>query len=661
MSPTAVREWASMSRHLLRSRRAFLVLALLPILTATWFLSGWEKPETWKVAFSPDGTLFATLASTPRTGIGRLTVRRFQTYESVLEITQPKRTTDFAFSPDGTTIATLGNDGSVCLWEVATGVHLATWKSQLRTGLSLQFVGQGELLAVNGGDELQLWDVAGPRLLDRLSARDWLAGGLAVAPNGPTLAIEVYGKGKPPLVDLYDVSSEKLVHLRSLPNSGGQLGFSPDGALLAANRMGRVTLWDLATQPPKATLIPGSFGIAFAPDGKTVANIAIAPAAITLVDLSTQQVIRTIATYEGMIWSPRFSPDGRTLAAGNIERGAFLYDVATGRQLAVFPKPQLVPLIYWALAAVLLAFLLWGVAWVRSGVRRRRRWQPLVDVALLNAIVLAGLMARVLRIGFADELGRPVLLFAVAQVAALLSLLIAWMVFGGGRWSLRLPAALVGLAAVATIPLVVWGASDWRVWEMCIGAVSLLGSLFVVLNLCRFFGMRIVPLNGDAAQEQPAMPRCAQFPLKDLVLTTGAAAVLFAVARLASPTSLPTEIVAFIAIEGACLASVAAMATWAALGMARLPIRVAALGITAAAVGSVHEVFFKTAIPLDLPWWWLASIPALASFFVAASLWIVRAHGYRMMFHRRATRTSSEPSCSQPYASSPSLGHPLTR
>jgi hypothetical protein len=417
-------------------------------------------------------------------------------------------------------------------------------------------------------------------------------------------------------------------------------------------------LWDLPQNQPMKKMTPWSAGVAFSPDGKRLANVT--PGPVTIWDLSTQQIAARVPASNSLTWSVHFSRDGHSLGGVTSDNRAEIRSVSTGQQLAVFPKPRLVAPIYWALAGVVLAFLVWSFAWVRCGLRRRRPWQPAVDVAVLNAVVLAGLLMRVLRVGFPDELGRPVLLFAVAQVAALLSLLIAWMVFGGGRWSLRLPAALVGLAAVATIPLVVWGASDWRVWEMCIGAISLLVSLFVVLNVCRFFGLRIVALQGGALQKRAEEGRYGQFPLKDLVLTTGAAAVLFGVARFASPTPLPLEIVAFIAIEGGCLACVAAMATWAALGTARLPIRVAALGITAAALGAVHEVFFKTAIPLDLPWWWLASIPALAGGFVAASLWIVRAHGYRMLFHGRATGPTNEPLCTDSYVSSPSLGHPLT-
>ena len=92
-------------------------------------------------------------------------------------------------------------------------------------------------------------------------------------------------------------------------------------------------LWDVATrQPIGLPLINGHAGIesvAFSPDGKTLAAGDI-DGTVQLWDVATRQPIRAPFTgHGGSVTSVAFSPDDKTLASGSFDRTVRLWNVAT--------------------------------------------------------------------------------------------------------------------------------------------------------------------------------------------------------------------------------------------------------------------------------------------------------------------------------------------
>jgi WD40 repeat protein len=201
------------------------------------------------------------------------------------------------FSPDGKSLAAVDSTCTASVWDVATGMRLVTLTTPNRyldapTGNSanLAFGPDGKsVITYCSSDSFQaaardtvlVWDITG-RLIATYqvpSAQAGTAGGLALSPDGRTLAIDT-GTGT---VIFRDMSSGRVTRAISTGQVGGSnngqgglaLAFSPDGKLLAtAGPTGTIDLWSAGTgallrSVPAQT--PQVRELVFSPDGTTLA------------------------------------------------------------------------------------------------------------------------------------------------------------------------------------------------------------------------------------------------------------------------------------------------------------------------------------------------------------------------------------------------------
>ena len=199
------------------------------------------------VAFSADGRFLASANANGTIKLWNLaTGRRNRTLRG-----HAGAVNGVALSADGNLAAGAGDDKTVRVWETATGREVLN-KSQAARVLSVAFGEGGRVLAAGSADGLvKVWDVAAGQELRTLAGHAREVFGLAFAADGKTLA-----SGSADSLRLWDAATG--ANPRTFRSSNApftSVARSPDGKLLAAGMRGRaVRLFDVTTSLPARTL-----------------------------------------------------------------------------------------------------------------------------------------------------------------------------------------------------------------------------------------------------------------------------------------------------------------------------------------------------------------------------------------------------------------------
>jgi hypothetical protein len=176
------------------------------------------------------------------------------------------------WSPDGTRIATASHDGTMRVWDAATGRALSTLAGHTGAVSSAGWSWDGRLIVTASADQtVRIWDAGAGQLVRTLEAHVGTVSSAAWSPDGERVASASADR----CVRIWDAASGHLV--RTLDDHQGpvtSVAWRPDGRqIVSASEDGTAKIWDVATGRILA-ILQGHTGpvrsAAWSPDGKRI-------------------------------------------------------------------------------------------------------------------------------------------------------------------------------------------------------------------------------------------------------------------------------------------------------------------------------------------------------------------------------------------------------
>jgi WD40 repeat protein len=281
------------------------------------------------------------------------------------------------FSPDGRLLASVSQNpdfyigvddtfrGEVHVWDVRTGQEVVDLQGHKgRTSCCAAFSPDGKLLASGGRApgltpsggrggraNVKVWDVTTGQEVYTVWGPNDLDGpitGVAFSPDGRYLA-----SGSRTTTTLCDARTAK--HVRRLEWTFGylprSLSFSPDGRFLASVAGQSLTVWEVDTGKTCFTVTPklgaatdrnaeGFCTVAFSPDGRRlVTSGTTAPGDVRVWDSVTGDEVFTLRGLKEYARAAAWSPDGRRIAVGSEDGTVKVCDAGGGLELFALRGP----------------------------------------------------------------------------------------------------------------------------------------------------------------------------------------------------------------------------------------------------------------------------------------------------------------------------------
>jgi WD40 repeat protein len=240
-----------------------------------------------------------------------------------------------AFSPDGRHALSGAGDGTVRLWEVATGREVRRFSGHNAKVEGVAFSPDGrQALTASFDQTVRLWDVQTGKAIHVLKGHTGIVLGVAFSPDGR----RALSGGMDETMRLWDLESGK--ELRAFAGAWGGVAFSPDGrqALSGGHSDPLVRLWDLETGAGLREL-RGHTGtvtcVVFLPGGRQALSCSH-DRTLRLWDLDSGEEIRRFSGHTHHVQRVAITRDGRYALSASGDRTVRFWDLHTGKELHCF-------------------------------------------------------------------------------------------------------------------------------------------------------------------------------------------------------------------------------------------------------------------------------------------------------------------------------------
>jgi WD40 repeat protein/tRNA A-37 threonylcarbamoyl transferase component Bud32 len=291
----------------------------------------------YDLAFSRDGNRFVTSSFDG-------TVRVWESATGAPALAKPLRghtgaATGVAFSPDGRHIASGGYDKTVRLWDAATGEPVITLRGHQDTVCSVSFSPDGwQLVSASFDKQARVWDATplvapGPGPFSEGGHTDRV-NAVAYSADGRYLLSGSYDR----TLRIWDARTGRLLHTLA-GHAGGIWGVavSADGTCAASASWDRtVKIWDTGRGQLLRTFTGHGMpahAVAFSPDGRRLVSSDWG-GYVKIWEAATGRETATCAGHLFPTFAVAFSPDGKRVASGSGDRTVIVWDADTGRKIS---------------------------------------------------------------------------------------------------------------------------------------------------------------------------------------------------------------------------------------------------------------------------------------------------------------------------------------
>lgn len=241
-----------------------------------------------------------------------------------------------AFSPDGTRLAAGGGisgaRGEVRIWNVPERREVRSFGNQTDTVNALAYTPNGKTIASGSADRtIQLWDAGTGTALQTLRDHADAVLGLAFRADGKYLASCGADKG----IKVWDTSNwRRLYTLGEHSEAVTAVAFAPgDSPLLSASADRTVRVWNFGAEGSGVARVLGGHGqsvwsVALTADGQFAAT-ASGDNTVKLWKVGDGANTATLTDPKDYVYSVRFSPDSKRLAAGTWNGMVYLWNAET--------------------------------------------------------------------------------------------------------------------------------------------------------------------------------------------------------------------------------------------------------------------------------------------------------------------------------------------